>query len=150
MVVGLYLIIIIINLDMKFIAIIALVVVIASAMPSKAQMDMEVSAKLGRLPENIFGVIAEGLYKQLREEHGDVEPTPNGHGYDVARTLTGCVSGSLAFVDTVFTDVDIIMTDPENWEVYLFAVLYLYAWYQQNGPFTAYMCRTFWELIHEN
>ena len=68
--------------------------------------------------------------------------------YEVARTGIGCSAGAFGLLNTIFTDIDVIASDYMNWEVYLFAVLYVIAWYQQNGQFMVYMCETFWQLIH--
>ena len=68
--------------------------------------------------------------------------------YEVARTGIGCSAGAFGLLNTIFTDIDVIASDYTNWEVYLFAVLYVVAWYQQNGQFMVYMCETFWQLVH--
>ena len=53
--------------------------------------------------------------------------------YAIARSGTGCGAGVFGAGDTVFLLIDIISEDPTDIMSYVFSVLYLYAWWQQNG-----------------
>ena len=86
------------------------------------------------------------LMSGFRKE--DVIDVMGGHAYDIARTGVGCAAGVFGGLDTGFTIWDIVSQDPTDFEVYIFAVLYTIAWWQQNGQYLEYMCGNFWQLIH--
>ena len=71
-----------------------------------------------------------------------------GHAYDVARSGVGCASGFFGGLNTGFTIYDIILQDPTDPGAYVFGVIYAIAWWQQNGQYMEYMCKTFWDLTH--
>ena len=131
------------------IAALCFVVLLAAvaAFPNKKQLDEVVNAKLGYLPENLAGNLADSLYNQI-QWNSDMESQLNNETYDLVRSGVGCVAGGTDFVNTVFTIADVIQTDPKSWEVYLFGGLYLYAWWQQNGQYMNYMCTYFWTHIN--
>ena len=68
--------------------------------------------------------------------------------YDIVRTGVGCVAGVSGGLDTAFTIADIIQSDPTDPGVYIFAVIFTIAWWQQNGQYIEYMCGNFWILIN--
>ena len=78
----------------------------------------------------------------------DVATLIGSHAYDLARTGVGCGAGVFGGLDTAFTIADIIQSDPTDIGVYIFAVIYSIAWWQQNGQYIDYMCSTFWSLLH--
>ena len=53
--------------------------------------------------------------------------------YAIARSGVGCSAEVFGGGDTVFTIVDIISQDPTDPGANIFAVIYLIAWWQQNG-----------------
>ena len=71
-----------------------------------------------------------------------------GEAYAIARTGVGCAAGVFGGLDTGFTIADIIRQDPTDIQAYIFAVIFIIAWWQQNGQYIEYMCTTFWNLIH--
>ena len=68
--------------------------------------------------------------------------------YAIARSGTGCGAGVFGAGDTIFLLIDIISEDPTDIMSYVFSVLYLYAWWQQNGKMVTYWCTEFWTLLH--
>ena len=60
--------------------------------------------------------------------------------YAIARSGVGCGAGVFGGGDTVFTIVDIISQDPTDPGAYIFAVIYLIAWWQQNGKMVTDYC----------
>ena len=75
-------------------------------------------------------------------------PYLGSRGYDIVRDGVGCVSGVLGGLDQGFTVADIIRQDPTDWFRYVFAAIFIVAWWQQNGQFITFYCGNFWELIH--
>jgi hypothetical protein len=90
--------------------------------------------------------VVNSLLGNFKKE--DVVDIVGGEAYDIARTGVGCAAGFFGGLDTGFTIADIIRQDPTDFETYIFAVLFIIAWWQQNGQYLEYMCINFWRLIH--
>ena len=75
-------------------------------------------------------------------------PILEGRGYDIVRDGVGCAAGVFGGLDQGFNLYDIIMSDPTDWPVYIFAAIFIFAWWQQNGQFITYYCGNFWNNIH--
>lgn len=93
---------------MKFAICLAVMVAVASCtFPNKVELDQTVQAKLGKLPSNLAGSIASSLFADL--QHGSPMVSEwNSELYDFIRSGVGCIAGGMDFVNTVFTDIDII------------------------------------------
>lgn len=67
--------------------------------------------------------------------------------YQLIRSFVGCEAGISGGINTVFTVIDIGMSDGWTWQTLLFGALYLYAWYQQSFPAIQYYCAEFLSLV---
>ena len=67
--------------------------------------------------------------------------------YQLIRSFVGCESGISNGVNTVFTIVDLGKSDGWSWEIIVFGLLYVYAWYQQNVNALGYYCKEFISLV---
>ena len=76
-----------------------------------------------------------------------LEPLLGSKGFDIVRDGVGCASGVFGGLDQGFVIVDIIKQDPKDWFSYVFAIIFVYAWWQQNGQFITFYCGNFWDLI---
>ena len=63
--------------------------------------------------------------------------------YPLIRYFTGCAAGWAGLADNIFTDIEIIRSNPKSWFNWLFGVLFFFAYKGQNGPYMQYMCVTF-------
>ncbi|CAI2384034.1 unnamed protein product [Moneuplotes crassus] len=77
-----------------------------------------------------------------------LEPLIGNRATDIVRDGVGCGSGVFGGLDQAFTVVDIIRRDPTDWFGYVFATIFIFAWWQQNGQFVTYYCGNLWEEIH--
>lgn len=78
----------------------------------------------------------------LKQQQTDpvVVPGMGGIDYNTIRNFVGCETGISTFADTVFQMVDLVQSDGWTWQVLVFAALYIYAWYQQNGAALTHYC----------
>ena len=117
----------------------------ANAKFDRQRMQESVDQRSLKLENTWLGMLADNLFDEITGTN-EIENVY----YKIARSGVGCFSGGLGLLNTVFTDIDIISSDPTDWFNYVFSVLYLYAWWQQNGQFVEVMCTEFWSLVHKN
>ena len=78
---------------------------------------------------------------------GGVNSFYSSNTYQLIRSFVGCESGISNGVNTIFTIIDLGTSDGWSWQIIVFGILYLYAWYQQNSGALEYYCQQFISLV---
>ena len=109
----------------------------AKGLSHKELLEAHPVPSIEQTVSKIFGSVSPDTFKNV----------VGGEAYNIARTGVGCAAGVFGGADTGFNIYDVVRSDPTDFEVYIFAVLYAIAWWQQNGQYLEYMCVNFWRLI---
>ena len=128
---------------MKILYLLAFILLASMAYGAKEHDYEELVAELRKPAVEV--VVAQLMGHLNRDK---LVPLIGGHGYDVVRTGVGCAAGVFGGLDQGFTILDIVRRNPTDWQRWIFAGIFVFAWWQQNGQYLGYVCGTFWELLH--